>query len=175
MGYTTNIKIEDFTPLNLNGEIDITYANLLSNIFGWTSQVPQRQINVFIRDGVLHCIQRGMEESVYDISELSHSRPVINKKLLRMMSQSNTNDNSNNDDTGVTIPFSGTIRFSPAQGVQNSLTYINGFLAQETSGVSTEELKAYSTTIYDYWRRIVPGGQIEYYLSEKISRVCSHY
>ena len=81
LGLDTNIKIQDFIPYNIEADTNATYNSFISSLFGWTSRVPQRQINVFIRGGVLNCIQRGMEESVFDISDLPHSRPVVNKKL----------------------------------------------------------------------------------------------
>ena len=169
MSYSTNIKIEDFTPSNLNGEIDITYANLLSNVFGWTSQVPQRQINVFIRGGVLNCIQRGMEESVFDISDLPHTRPIVNKKLLRTMWQSN-NDTATNDDDDNETPFTGRITFNPALESSNTLIYSNGFLIQEQTTTAQGNLKVTSTTDYDYWERLISDGK-ETYLSSKTANV----
>ena len=62
LGLSANIHIEDFTPTNLRKGDMVTYADVLNSVFGWTSRLPQRQINIFIRGGVLHCIQRGMEE-----------------------------------------------------------------------------------------------------------------
>ena len=168
LGYSSNIRIEDFTPSNLNGEIDITYSNLLSNVFGWTSQVPQRQINVFIRGGVLNCIQRGMEESVFDISNLPHSRPIVNKKLLRTMWQCQSDSADNSDDDDDERPFTGTISFSPAIGVENSLTYQSGFLTTEITRTLTEDLKVNSTVHYTYWTRLVDSDE-ETYLIKKIS------
>ena len=168
MGYTTNIKIEDFTSLNVNGEIDITYANLLSNVFGWTSQVPQRQINVFIRGGVLNCIQRGKEETVFDISDLPHTRPIVNKKLLRTMWQTNNETDTNDYDNDNETPFTGTITFSPAIGTYSILSYSNGFLTQEKTTTTQAKLKVISTTTYDYWERLISGDK-ETYLSKKIT------
>ena len=84
-GLTPNIKFENFTPSNLDGDSDITYSDLISSLFNWTKQVPQRQINVFIRGGTLHFIQRGLEDSVFDISNIPHSRPVTNQKLIRTL------------------------------------------------------------------------------------------
>ena len=165
LGYSGNIKIEDFTPSNLDGEIDITYANLLSNVFGWTSQVPQRQINVFIRGGVLNCIQRGMEENIFDISDLPHSRPIVNKKLLRTMWQTNNETDTNDDDDDNETPFTGTITFSPATGILNTLTYSQGFLVKETTATLNENLKVNSTVNYEYWTRSAK----EIYLSKKTS------
>ena len=93
-GLTPNIKFENFTPSNLDGDSDITYSDLISSLFNWTKQVPQRQINVFIRGGTLHFIQRGLEDSVFDISNIPHSRPVTNQKLIRTLYNSPYETNS---------------------------------------------------------------------------------
>lgn len=84
-GFTANSNFDNFTPTNIDDDTDITYADLISSLFSWTSKLPQRQINVFIRGGTLHCIQRGKENSVFDISDIPHSRPIINKKIVRTM------------------------------------------------------------------------------------------
>ncbi|MBR0288127.1 MAG: hypothetical protein IJQ82_04035 [Selenomonadaceae bacterium] len=55
------IRMDDFKPSNIDGNSAITYADLISNLFSWTSRVPQRQVNVFIRGDKFYCIQRGKE------------------------------------------------------------------------------------------------------------------
>lgn len=79
------VLIDDFTPYNLNGDSRVTYVDLMNSIFGWTSRLPQRQINVFIRGGILYCIQRGKEPTIFDITDLQHSRPTVKKRLLRSL------------------------------------------------------------------------------------------
>lgn len=94
---SANRKFSNFTPQNLSGNVRITYADLLTSLFNWTARVPQRLVNVFIRGGTLHCIQRGKEDSVFDISDLPHSRLTINKKLVRSL-WSNPKGQSNETD-----------------------------------------------------------------------------
>lgn len=159
-GMTADIHIEDFIPYNINIDQNTTYESLLSSVFGWTSRVPQRQINVFIRDGILHCIQRGMEESVIDISDVPHDRPTVNKKLLRTMWNRGTynaddDDDKDDDDDDLPIdseeeiaqPFSGTITFSD-EGVYSKLVYEDGLLMREQSKTSNDEF--YNSVTIDY-------------------------
>lgn len=157
LGMTLDIKIDDFSPSNLDSDSKITYADLLSTLFSWTSRLPQRQINVFIRDDVLHVIQRGKEDAVFDISDLPHSRPNINKKLNRVLCY-NPNKNDNDDDTGTDdqqIPFSGIIYFSTSS-VYIAYTYKSGLLTKEeisTRAAATEDSQKsehQTTTTYTY-------------------------
>ena len=171
LGLETNIKIEDFIPYNIESGCNMTYNSHISNLFGWTSRVPQRQINVFIRGGVLNCIQRGMEESVFDISNLPHSRPTVNKKLLRTMWNANDYEKEieieDDDDDGiweyeeedVITPFSGTISYGDS-GVYHELTYSNGLLTSEYSSVENGKQESYSETRY-YYREVFPEDKTE--------------
>ena len=110
-----SIAIDDFTPSNIEDGSLMTYADLLSNLFGWTSRVPQRQVNVFILGEKLYCIQRGKEgdgKLPFDITDLPHSRPTINRKFNRVLCYNpNQNDSADDDDDDKTTPFSGTLSF----------------------------------------------------------------
>lgn len=165
LGLTPNIRIEDFTPEGVGENTNITYRDLLSSIFNWTSKLPQRQINVFIRGGILHCIQRGMEDSVFDITELPHTRPTVNKKLIRTLWNRGTYDasgaNVGADETStpsplenyteeeIATPFSGTIGFDDG-GSSVSYTYKNGLLMSETSSLQNDTVNTTSRTTYTY-------------------------
>ena len=152
LGLIPNIKIEDFTPYNVVGNTNITYSDLISSLFTWTSRLPQRQINVFIRGGTLHCIQRGLEDSVFDISDIPHSRPKVNKKLIRSMYNSPFDDNDYDEEP---IPFSGTISYRDSYS-RIEMTYRNGLLERELNyfnngSISEQEIKAVSkSTTYSY-------------------------
>lgn len=160
MEMTLNLKIDDFIPYNLEPDTNATYNSFISTLFGWTSRVPQRQINVFIRGGVIHAIQRGMEESVFDISDLPHTRPVVNQKLLRTMWHSSDyvkviEDEEDEDPVvdyeyeDIITPFTGTISYSD-DGVYHELVYSKGLLVKETSETSNSQFSSTSTTHYDY-------------------------
>lgn len=85
LGLKTYIKIRDFHNTQLENYLDnyITYIELLQNAYSWSSKIPQRQINVFIRDDTLYVIERGLEDDIFDISNIPHSRPIIERKLMR--------------------------------------------------------------------------------------------
>ena len=163
------VKIDDFTPSNFTNNTMMTYADVLSSLFGWTSRVPQRQVNTFIRGNFLYCIQRGKEDSVFDITDLPHSRPTINKKFNRVLcynpnKSGSDNDNDSDDDNGY--KFSGTISYAqdgvaPFQSrIYITYTFDNGLLVKEEYATNTglfadddDELKTisnYSTTNYFY-------------------------
>ena len=140
LGLRLHRLTDDFTPSqNFEGS-GMTYHDFISALFGWTAKLPQRQINVFIRGDTLHIIQRGMEESVIDITNWPHAQPTVERKLLRSVWHSSHNDSTgahNEEDTSP-VPFTGTISFK-----EISRTYSNGFLVRETNE------NGYSTYSYD--------------------------
>ena len=132
---------DDFIPSqNFEGS-GMTYHDFISALFGWTAKLPQRQINVFIRGDTLHIIQRGMEESVIDITNWPHAQPTIERKLVRSVWHSTNNNHesgAHNEEDTDPVPFTGTISFK-----EISRTYSNGFLVRETNE------NGYSTYSYD--------------------------
>ena len=140
LGLRLHRLTDDFIPSqNFEGS-GMTYHDFISALFGWTAKLPQRQINVFIRGDTLHIIQRGMEESVIDITNWPHAQPTIERKLLRSVWHSSHNDSTgaHNEEDTVPVPFTGTISFK-----EISRTYSNGFLVRETNE------NGYSTYSYD--------------------------
>ena len=162
-GLDANIKIQEFTPYHDFTSSNITYSDLISTVFGWTSRVPKRQINVFIRGNTLQCIQRGMEENVFDITELPHTRPTVDRKLIRTLW--NNSFGSENNSTGevedeisdlndfaeeeIAVPFNGTISFEDS-GVSTSRSYKNGLLVREITKTSNSKTDSTTTTTYEY-------------------------
>ena len=140
LGLKLHRLTDDFTPSqNFEGS-GMTYHDFISAIFGWTAKLPQQQINVFIRGDTLHIIQRGMEETVIDITHWPHAQPTIERKLVRSVWHGSHNDSNgaHNEEDTVPVPFTGTISFK-----EISRTYSNGFLVRETNE------NGYSTYIYD--------------------------
>ena len=141
LGLQLHRLTDDFTPSqNFEGS-GMTYHDFISSLFGWTTKLPQRQINVFIRGDTLHIIQRGMEESVIDITNWPHVQPTIERKLLRSVWHSANNNHesgAHNEEDTSPVPFTGTISFK-----EISRTYSNGFLMRETNE------NGYSTYSYD--------------------------
>ena len=141
LGLKLHRLTDDFTPSqNFEGS-GMTYHDFISALFGWTAKLPQRQVNVFIRGDTLHIIQRGMEESVIDITHWPHAQPTIERKLVRSVWHSANNNHesgAHNEEETSPIPFTGTISFK-----EISRTYSNGFLVRETNE------NGYSTYTYD--------------------------
>ncbi len=171
LGFSPNIKIEDFTPYNLIGNTNITYSDLISSLFSWTSKLPQRQINVFIRGGILHCIQRGYEDSVFDISDIPHSRPTVNKKLLRSMYNSPFDSDDDLGEEAYDKPFSGTIGYTDAYS-SNSITYFGGLLQKEYSRSNNSTTTTISSSEYKYTSFHIEG-ETQYYLDSKSTKTDS--
>ena len=141
LGLKLHRLTDDFTPSqNFEGS-GMTYHDFIAALFGWTAKLPQRQVNVFIRGDTLHIIQRGMEESVIDITHWPHAQPTIERKLVRSVWHSANNNHesgAHNEEDTVPVPFTGTISFR-----EISRTYSNGFLVRETNE------NGYSTYTYD--------------------------
>lgn len=132
LGLNLHRVCDDFIPLQDYQDSGMTYQDFISSLFGWTSKLPQRQINVFIRGDTLHIIQRGLEESVVDITDWPHSRPTIERKLVRSIWHSSNNEDGDNhahneEDTDP-VPFTGTISLG-----EISRTYHDGYLTYETN------------------------------------------
>ena len=176
LGVAADVRIDDFTPYNLSGDQKITYVDLLNTLFSWTSRLPQRQINVFIRDDVLHVIQRGKEDSVFDISDLPHSRPNINKKLIRSLWSSPKGEDGESSKSGyfendptieylydeVQEPFSGTISFydvdeTDSTGCSTTLVFSEGLLIRESNRTFSPKRSTSNYVTYDYVE-IFPAG-----------------
>lgn len=61
----------------------VTYQDLLGDLVGWTSRLPQMLINVFIRDNRLYAIQRGYERNTINLDNVKHTLPTKNFQLMR--------------------------------------------------------------------------------------------
>lgn len=137
LGLSLDLRIEDFTPSQDYSLSGMTYQDFISSLFSWTSRLPQRQINVFIRGGMLHIIQRGHEDQVTDITAWPHTMPTINRKLIRSVWDSATTeswDRARSDKDYEPQPFTGTIGI---EGITRH--YLNGLLTEEeTNGSITE-------------------------------------
>ena len=138
LGLQLHWACDDFTPSQNFEDSGMTYQDFISALFGWTSKLPQRQVNVFIREDTLHIIQRGKEESVLDITDWPHGRPTVERRLVRSLwhsgHASEAAGNAYNEEDTEPIPFTGTISWE-----EMSRTYHNGFLTSETNEKGTTE------------------------------------
>ena len=132
LGLHLHWACDDFTPSQNFEDSGMTYQDFISALFGWTAKLPQRQVNVFIREDTLHIVQRGKEESVLDITDWPHSRPTVERRLVRSLwhsgHASEMAGNAYNEEDTEPIPFTGTISWE-----EMSRTYHNGFLTSETN------------------------------------------
>ena len=78
-------NFDDFVSTMNERQSDVTYQDLISQLFGWTSRLPQKMINTFLRNGKLYAIQRGREEHVLDLSQADCSYPIYERRLIRTM------------------------------------------------------------------------------------------
>lgn len=140
LGLKLNMACDDFIPSQNFEDSGMTYQDFISSLFGWTAKLPQRQINVFIRGDTLHIIQRGRERSVVDITDWPHSRPTIERKLVRSIWHSTMENagKAHNDEDTEPKGFTGTISLG-----EISRSYSNGFLTHETNE------KGYTDYVYD--------------------------
>lgn len=77
------LQIDDFVSDMEIRQEHITYSDLISNLFGWTSRLPQLTINCYLRGDKIYVVQRGHESNVVNISNLKHTNATIHKKLMR--------------------------------------------------------------------------------------------
>ena len=82
---TAVCMFDDFYPTSAQDDVITNYSSVLSGVFGWTAQVPRKQINVFIRGDAVYFLQRGYEQGVIDLDAYTHSRPTFDRSLVRTM------------------------------------------------------------------------------------------
>ena len=132
LGLHLHWACDDFTPSQNFEDTGMTYQDFISALFGWTAKLPQRQVNVFIREDMLHIVQRGREASVLDVTDWPHSRPTVERRLVRSLwhsgHASEMAGSAYNEEDTEPIPFTGTISWE-----EISRTYHNGFLTSETN------------------------------------------
>lgn len=142
------IAIDDFTPESTYEGIGATIQNLAGSLFGWMGNLPQRWINVFLRNDTLCIIQRGHEARTIDITDTKHSRPDIDRKLVRSVwSGKGSHTARGGSITIEPLGFTGTISFSGS-----SCRYRYGLLVYESNNGETV---SYDYDFDDYLRKKV--------------------
>ena len=77
------MAFDDFiSTVNINQK-EVTYDDLIRDIFGWSYRVPNRLINCYVRDNTIFVIQRGHEQGVIDLSFCNLANLTVSKKLVR--------------------------------------------------------------------------------------------
>ncbi len=130
LGKHLDAHFDDFQPSSDMSGAGATYQNIISTFFGWTSRVPRRLINAYIRNDTLHIIQRGQEPNTIDITDTQHTVPTYAHKIIRSVWSGSGNEPAHSDDGGIDVGpmyFTGTI-----SGEHGSMSYDNGLLVEET-------------------------------------------
>lgn len=84
LGLTPSIYFSNFISDNAYSQTQqVTYKGILSQVFGWATSLPWRQINVFIRGSIIFFVQRGMEPCEVNLDNLNTSAPQITKSIYR--------------------------------------------------------------------------------------------
>lgn len=76
-------QFEDFASNMQERQSDVTFGDLISQLFGWSSRLPQRMINCYLRDDTLFAVQRGYERNVIDLTNAERTLPTFNRQLMR--------------------------------------------------------------------------------------------
>ncbi len=131
LGKTLAINIDNHGVRQMSEQT--TVMQVLSSLFGWTSEVPHQFVNVFLRGTVLNVLQRGKESGSY---AMVNYKPVslTSRKLDTLMDTSNWNPKIIGDPDGTYQ--NGTFEFN---GV--SITYTNGYVTQV---VTSEDITSFS-------------------------------
>ena len=142
LGKKLNFSAGDFTHTGTWVGDGQTYESIITTLFGWSSSVPHKQINVFMRagDNSINVVQRGYERRTTDITDTHHTRATYTRSLERTMWTSG-NNSTGGSGSGHSLyveplPFWGTLTFGDAL-----CSYESGYLVSEESNgsISTYE------------------------------------
>ena len=79
------VQFEDFSSTVFFGRgVAYTFGDMIRELFGWTSRVPNLLINCYLRGDTLYAVQRGHEANVIDLTGTKHTMPVVRKNLMRL-------------------------------------------------------------------------------------------
>lgn len=149
LGFTLIYNAWDWQyPLNKIGEDDDywyfglkgTYASLMNQIFGWLSDLPHIDFNVYIREGILlYVVQRGHEDGgTVTITNPAFPYRIQKRRIRTEWQGNNTKKEKQYDDPENQVPFTGTIQWGDI-----SITYEEGYVVRETDNQG-------NTTTYTY-------------------------
>lgn len=77
------IQFDDFVSTVDGDSGGVTYNDLIRSIFGWSSRIPHKLINCYIRDDTLFVVQRGHEQNIIDLSNSTFEIVSRDKSLMR--------------------------------------------------------------------------------------------
>lgn len=143
LGLNLSFKAHNwYYPLNkLNEDDDYwyygitgTYQNIISQLFGWLSDLPHIDFNVFIRQGTLYVIQRGFEDgNTVTIADAFFPYTSTKRKMrTEWQGSGNTQDEKTYDDENQ-VPFTGKIAWGDVY-----ITYVDGYVTEEKDAEGNE-------------------------------------
>ena len=152
IGKSPVILFDNFNIVKNSDTTSQTYRDIISRLFGWSSNIQNQQINVFIRGNKIYAIQRGKESKITDISidDIAFDSKIqyTKMRLSKLLSDTDT----------AGAKFSGSVN---GANVNNYLTgdyvvgdskisYLNGLVVKESSpnndGTITETTYEYNKT-----------------------------
>ena len=84
LGKSVSLHFTDYiSTMNTEVSSGTNYAGLISELFGWTSRLPQMMINCYMRGDTIYVVQRGHEQHTVTIDNLQITVHTIQKKIVR--------------------------------------------------------------------------------------------
>lgn len=84
LGKNISLKFDDYiSTMDVKVQSGTNYAGLISELFGWTSRLPQRMINCYMRGDTIYVIQRGHEDHVVVLDNQELTVHTVTKKIIR--------------------------------------------------------------------------------------------
>nr|DAN14337.1 MAG TPA: SEX HORMONE-BINDING GLOBULIN TRANSPORT, LAMININ G-LIKE DOMAIN [Caudoviricetes sp.] len=146
LGYACETHMENIYLKTGYSGMTVTYSAVMSGAFGWLSDLPWRQVNVYIKGGTMYFVQRGQEPTVYDITNLHHDEPTIVQKVYRSRFSAN---NKTPDPEKVKPAKKGGIH---TKGYTGRVQFPNGDYTEYLNGQPIEsERSTESGTVFTRW------------------------
>lgn len=144
LGYDCETHMENiYLKTNYSG-MTVTYSAVMSGAFGWLSDLPWRNVNVYIKGGKMCFVQRGQEPNVYDITDLHHDEPTIVQKVFR----SRFSANNKTPDPEKVKPS----KKAHTRGFSGAISYPNGDYTNYDNGLPIDSLRTTeSAQTLTYW------------------------
>lgn len=84
LGKNVSLHFTDYiSTMSTDVSSGTNYAGLISELFGWTSRLPQMMINCYMRGDTIYVVQRGQEQYTVTIDNLQLTVHTIQKKIVR--------------------------------------------------------------------------------------------
>ena len=126
------------------------FASILQNLIGFTSNLPNLQIDLFIEKNTIYLIQRGYQANTRTPANWLANPTITMQKRHTEWGNSSTQqvvpkEISSSDAVDQNQPYSGTITWGSGTW-QNSMTYEEGYLVSQVSSSNVGT----TTTTYSY-------------------------